>query len=278
MTPVHHTRKIAPGLRMLALGTTLAAATMVLQGCATRSDGSTVTMFDDVSVMRMDTQGLDPASARQLERAQRYAQMRVEAGGIGGAVGGGLGGLAAGLATDDWGIALAGAVGGAIIGAQAGYMTGAYIANLNETAENRRDTLEAQLAAAERAVAENALAVADNRLIVAAERQRINDLTLARRTGRVTQQGYRDELTGLKERLTIVDESLRLAENDLTAVTETIQGRASAGQSYNGLPAQRQKLMQDVEELTRLRAELISVALGVPAEDRDAAGLGDLTS
>ncbi len=239
-----------------------------LPGCAQRADGSTVTIFDDIDVLSMNAEGLDPISARQLDRVQRYAQMRVEAAGIGGAAGA-LAGILIGNETAGAEGAVAGGIGGAFAGAQLGYLAGAYFANLNSVAEDRRNDLNVQLAAAKAAVRENQQAVDDARTIVDAEERRIARLNSRRAAGELQQDQYREELEGLNTRLAILDESLRAAENDQKLVEKTIKGRGGEAQSGD-LPRQRGQLASEVRQLEKLRAELIDVALSVPEEDRDA--------
>ena len=216
----------------------------------------------------MDSEGLDPASSRQLDRAQRYAKMRMQGGGVG-ALTGALAGALIGSSVADSQGALVGGIGGAVAGAQLGYLAGAYYANLNAVAEDRRDDLNAQLAAARAAVQENQQAVADSRSIVKAETARIARLNQRRAAGEIQADDYHDELEGLNTRLTILDESLRTAENDRTLIEKTIESRG--GGDAGGLAKQRNKLSAEIEQLRSLRGQLIDVALTVPQADREAA-------
>jgi hypothetical protein len=205
MTSCVQTRRRGTGRIFTALA--MVAAFSLQSGCATRPDGRTVTLIDDAQVLAMSDDGLNATEVRQLERAQRYAEMRVT-GAAGGAV---LGAFAGAFAFSD--NAALGAAGGAAAGAALGYLAGAYVANLNEGAEDRRNDLNAQLAAARKAVDENEAAVRDNRSIVSAETRRIDDLNRKYRAGEITKDQYAEEIDALDKKLVIVDEALRAAES-----------------------------------------------------------------
>jgi hypothetical protein len=106
-------------------------------------------IIKDVGTLSRSSDGLTPPQAKQLERLKRYAKMRVQ-GTAGGAV---VGALTCGLLSGGKNVARNAAACG-IAGGFAGYLVGAYYANINAVAEDKRDTLEAKLAAARAAVEE----------------------------------------------------------------------------------------------------------------------------
>lgn len=218
-------------------------------------------MFDDIRVVAMDIDGLNAAERRQLERVQRYSQMRLE-----GAAIGGLGGAVAGflIVGKNRG---AGAAAGVVVGAAAGYLAGAYVANLNEQAEDRRGDLNTQLAAANDAVSETKSAVRDTREIVSAERSRITRLNRGLRAGSITQAQYREEIGQLGKKMTIVDESLRAAETDAEAIGRTAETRRENGDSGAGkLDAQRMNMEREVARLRTERDKLFTAVGSIPPE------------
>lgn len=231
-------------------------------GCAQRPDGSFVSIIDDADVMTMSDEGLNETERRQLDRLQRYAEMRVT-GAAGGAVIGALAGAL--LFKDNRG---AGAAGGAAAGAAIGYLAGAYVANLNSQAEDRRDDLNVQLAAARDAVAENKQAVRDNRTIVNAEVRRIDELNRGYRAGTVTRDQYAERIDTLDKKITIVDESLRAAENDVEALQKTADNRRAGGDTGGAskLESQKRALERDVARLQQERLRLVEAVASIPPE------------
>lgn len=248
---------IRPAAGLLAGVAMLAAA-----GCAQRADGSFVSIVDDAQVLTMSAEGLNETERRQLERVQRYAEMRVT-----GAAGGALTGALAGalLARDN---PAAGVAIGVTAGAALGYLAGAYVANLNEQAEDRRDDLNTQLGAAKQAVAENKRAVADNRDIVSAQTRAIDDLNRRFRAGTVTKEQYAAQIEGLDTRMTIVDESLRAAENDVAAIERSAAAREKAGDTRGAqqLTAQKTALQSDVNRLQQEKLRLVEAVASIPPE------------
>lgn len=250
----------SPEPRRLAYCAIIAALTL-LSACATTPDGRTVTIFDDANILFMDDDGLTQVEARQLDRSKRYAQMRME-----GAAGGALLGALAGAVIVD-GNRGAGAAGGAAIGAQIGYMAGAYVARLNSEAEDRRDDLNAQLAAAKNAVRETQGVVRDNREIVAAERRKIDRLNKSYRAGQITNEQYSNEISALEKKITIVDESIRIAESDVAAIEYTAASRENAGAGGAGaLRSQKAQLEKQVRQLRQQRAALLQAVATIPPE------------
>jgi len=233
---------------------------LLLAGCATRPDGSTVTIVDDIQVMSMDASGLNEDQARELERVQRYARMRSQ-----GAVGGAILGTVTGMlvASENRG---AGAAVGAGAGGALGYLGGAYVANLNAQAEDRRNTLNAQLDAARQAVAETERAVATSRSTVATERSRVSRLNREYRAGRITQGQYREEIVDLEKKLVILDESLRAGEDDVRAMALSVEAQAEKGANTGGLEAQKRRMEREVAALRRDRDALIEVIGSIPPE------------
>jgi hypothetical protein len=253
--PITPARLASTSLAALAL----LASAVVLPGCATRADGSTVSILDDAQVLAMDDEGLSDAERRQLERVKRYASMRTQ-GAIGGAIIGGIAGAL--LVRKNRGV---GAAGGALAGGALGYLGGAYVARLNETAEDRRDDLEVQLAAAKETVADTQRAVADNREIVRAERKRIERLNQEYRAGKITADQYRDQIGQLETRIKIVDESLRIAENDAAAMQKHIDGQRARNVNPAALEKQRVAIEREVATLRAERDSLIEAAGTIPA-------------
>jgi outer membrane lipoprotein SlyB len=238
----------------------LLLSTVLLPGCATRADGSTVTIVDDAQVLAMSDDGLSDVERRQLERVQRYAEMRIQ-GMVAGTAMGFLAGLTAG--GDNRAIAV---TSGVLVGAHLGYLAGAYVARLNETAEDRRDDLEVQLAAAKETVADTQRAVADNREIVRAERRRIERLNEEHRAGRITATQYRDQLGDLEKRMTIVDESLRVAEGDVKAIEKSVQWQRDRNVNPAALEKQRAALEREVATLRAERDSLLATVGTIPPD------------
>lgn len=242
------------------LSVPLLALPLTVGGCATRSDGSMVTLIDDVRVMSMSDSGLTEDEARELERVQRYARMRSQ-----GSVGGALVGTVTGMfvASDNPGV---GAAVGAVGGAALGYLAGAYVANLNAQAEDRRETLNGQVAAAEQAVAETQRAVATSRKTASNERARVSRLNREYRAGEITQDQYREQISELDKRLIIVDESLRAAEDDVSAIERSVEQQNEQGVNASTLEAQKQRMEREVAALKQERDVLIEVIGSIPPE------------
>ncbi|MGG7567322.1 hypothetical protein ACQ5SO_14320 [Rhodovulum sp. DZ06] len=250
-----------PGRRGVGL---LCAAAIVagLSGCATRPDGSVVTIVDDAQVMSMNAEGLTQVEARQLERAQRYAEMRMTA-----AAGGAVIGLAAGLLLGGDNAAVAG-VGGALAGGAIGYLGGAYVANLNSAEEDKRDDIETQLAAARKANSETESALRDTRAIVTAETRKIAALNRQYKSGQITTTEYKNQIEYLDKKMVIVDETLRTAEADVAALEATMKARSDNGDTRgaNRLARQRDALAADVRRLEREKIKLIEAVASIPDE------------
>ncbi len=242
--------------RALAAALLLASASLSA-GCATRPDGSTVTIVDDVSLMTMSNDGLNEAERRQLDRAKRYAEMRATGAGVGAVTG-----AIVGFLTGD----IEGAVIGGVGGGALGYLGGAYVANLNSVAEDRRDDLNAQLAAANKAVEENRAAVRDNRSIVSAETRRIDRLNNQYRAGQITAAQYADEIETLNKKVRIVEESLRAAEDDVSGVRATASARRERGDANGAsqLEARADTLQSEVRRLEAERIKLVEAVATIP--------------
>lgn len=253
--------KLTSCSRSIFMQIPLFAIVAVLAACATRPDGSVVTIADDVEALFISREGLNDTELRQLDRIQRYAKMRVT-GAAGGAVGGALIGL---FVVDN---AALGAAGGAVAGAAVGYLAGAYVANLNSAAEDRRDDLNVQLAAAKKAVSETQASVKDNRAIVAAETRKIRKLNQAYRAGKITKDQYASEIETLDRKVTIVNESLRAAEDDVKALERTAKRRTDNGDASGAakLTAQKKSLEREVARLQRERLKLIEAVASIPSE------------
>lgn len=241
----------------IACATLLLAA--VTAGCAVDQDGNTVTIIDDVAVLNRSAEGLDPVSARQLQRVQRYARMRAQ-----GAAGGALAGLLTGLLIADNKAAGAGV--GAVAGAQIGYLAGAYIANLNTVAEDRRGDLNAQLQAARASVAETRSAVRDNRKMVNAERNAIRRLNRRYAAGKVTQEQYRSQIAELETKQIILNDTIRIAQNDSTAIAHTIEAQKAAGANTRRLANEQARLQAEIRRLNQQRDRLVTAVASIPPE------------
>lgn len=253
-------RSLASVLADVTVAISFLSILVLASGCAQRADGSFVTIADDTQVLTKNQEGLTPVEQRQLERVRRYASMRVQGAGVGAVLGAVTGALAFG------GNRGAGAAGGAVAGAALGYLAGAYVANLNETAEDRRDDLNVQVDAARRAVDETERAVADNREIVSAERSRIERLNRDYRAGDITQEQYRDQIANLETKILIVNESLRAAENDVAAMDSTIQQQQAQSVDPKPLAEQRARMEEEVRVLREERERLATAVASIPPE------------
>jgi len=249
------------GRRSTTLGFALLAAALVLGACATRPDGTTVTLVDDVRLLSMSVEGRDPTEAQELQRLQRYARMRRD-GAAAGAITGALAGI---LAVSD--NRAAGAAGGAVVGAALGYLAGAYVANRNALAEDRRGDLNAQLTAARDAAREHEQARDRWRGLVAQRRDQINRLNADFRAGRISRDQYRAEVDRLEETMRIMDQAVRAAEDDVRMLEHDItRHQASGGAAPRSLTAERDRLQQQVADLQSQYAQLVAVAGQVPDE------------
>lgn len=219
-----------------------------------------MTAFDDIQVMRMSSAGLTPPAARQLERAQRYAEMRL----TGAAAGAVVGALAGALAiSNNRG---AGAAGGAAIGAAIGYLGGAYIANLNSQAEDRRTDLNVQLNAARAAVQEADEDVADARAMVRTQQAALQNTLRQYRAGQIAQGAAEDQVSKAKEHLVLVDEAIRRVQDNMQGISITMDENQKAGRSSRGLNTQIQQLREREARLLQQRQRLVQAFQGVPPE------------
>ena len=240
---------------------TAIALTMSVSSCAQRADGSTVSIVDDVQVLSMSSEGLSPAAARQLERTQRYAEMRVTA-----AAGGVVLGALAGALLGGSGNRGAGAAIGALAGGALGYLGGAYVANLNSQAEDQRNDLNVQLSAARAAVNEQELAVSDARTMVKTERKRLDRTVKDYRSGRIAKDQAAKNVEIAGRNLEIINEAINAAKDDITGVQKTIEARESAGEPVGALPGQLNKLRSQEAQLVRQRDSLLAAFQEVPAD------------
>ncbi|MEM6623131.1 MAG: hypothetical protein AAF674_12940 [Pseudomonadota bacterium] len=239
---------------------TALALCFTASGCAQRADGSTVTAIDDIQVMRMSSAGLTPAAARQLDRAQRYAEMRL----TGAATGAIVGALAGALAIR--GNRAAGAAGGAALGAALGYLGGAYVANLNSQAEDRRTSLNVQLAAANAAVREAEEAVIDARAIVSDQRAALRNTVSAYRAGTIAKAEAEARVGRAKEHLVLIDEAVRSVQDNISGISATIEDNQQNNRSSRGLNSRVQQLRAEEQQLLRQRQRMVAAFQGVPPE------------
>jgi len=254
------TRSDSPPRPGRAFAAALLVVALASAGCATRPDGSSVTLIDDLRILTLDDEGLGPEAARQLARAQMYARMRRDA-----ALLGGIAGTAAGASLSGQQRLLGGLV-GAVVGMSAGYLAGAYIGRLNEVAENRREELTTRLEIARAAVAEHGRALADVRAIHAQEAETLSRLQNAYRAGRITADAYRGEIAGLERKLRILDEVVRTAEQDLAVMEQHVADGERQAHAVADLARQRDSLKGVVEEMRGRYGELLSAAAGIPPE------------
>lgn len=252
------------------LGRAAAAGVVVLglAGCATGPDGQTTTIADDVSVLYMSTDGLSPVEVRSLERVQRFATMRVQGSTVG-AIGGVITGALAGFfACDD--AALACAVGGAAAGGAAGgalgYLAGAYYAKLNAASEDRRNDLNFQLASARESVSETRAAVRDTKEIVSSERKKIRRLNRDYKAGKVTQEQYKGRIARLGDKVQIINEQLRSAQNDVNTMNGVIESAQKQGRGTGKLAGQRRQMERQVSALRKERDALVTAVATIPDE------------
>jgi phage shock protein A len=141
---------------------------------------------------------------------------------------------------------------------------GAFVANLNETAKDRRGDQDAQIAAATTSVGETERAVADNHEIVPAEIRRIERLNEAHRA-----TAYEAEIALLGKRITFVDESLRTAQNDELAITAAVANPRAQNADAGSLEKRRAAMEREVSALRGEHDNLLAAVATMP-QDVDA--------
>ncbi|MEM7744265.1 MAG: hypothetical protein AAF409_11210 [Pseudomonadota bacterium] len=160
----------------------------------------------------------------------------------------------------------AGAAGGAALGAAIGYLGGAYIANLNSQAEDRRTDLNVQLNAARAAVREADEDVSDARALVRSQRSALQNTVSQYRAGQIAQSEAASRVETAKEHLVLVDEAVRRVQDNIAAINITIDENQQAGRSSSGLQSQIQQLKEREARLLQQRQRLVQAFQGVPAE------------
>lgn len=242
-----------------------------LAACATDESGQTRTLIDDARVLYISAEGLSPVEQKSLARVQRYANLRVQGATVG-AVGGALAGAVAGFfAFDDgdgggvWG-ALGGAAAGGAVGGTIGYLAGAYYAKLNAASEDRRNDLNFQLAAARESVEESRRAVRDTREIVKSERRKIRRLNRDYKSGKISQDQFRGQISRLGDKVELVGEELRAAQNNVNTMDGVIKSAERQGRGTRSLNQQRSQMVRQVRALKKERDELLAAVSTIPDE------------
>jgi len=210
---------------------TVMVATVLSLALAACSGNNNI--IKDVGILSKSSEGLSPAATRQLDRLKRYAKMRAQ-GTVGGAV---IGGLTCGLLSS--GQNRAGKIAAcAVAGGAAGYLVGAYYANINNVAEDKRDTLEAKLDASRAAVKETQAVALDTYQANKEARDRIKRVKTQYAAKTITLAQYKEEAKKTQDSVNNSAATLQLASDELTNIEKAIGSAKTAKQDTRELKKQ----------------------------------------
>ncbi len=217
----------------------------------------------DIRIMTRSSEGLTPAQAQQLERLKRYANMRVQAT-AGGAL---LGGLTCGLLSGKNKVRNAAAC--ALAGGFAGYYIGAYYANINSVAENKRKDLDTRLAASQAAVKETQEAAAVTYRANKETRDRIKRINAQYSARSITLAQYKKEAEATQVQVDNSAATLELAEGDLKNIEQAIKDAKKERQDTKDLKKQRDAMEREVEALRKAHDQMVAAQSTIPADIRN---------
>ena len=249
--------------RWMVNGAMALAVAVAVSGCAKDAN-----IIDDIDTLTTSSSGLSATEARILDRQQRYAELRVRSAAIGGALGAVLAGAGCALAVEDnkFATAAACAAAGGAAGAAGAYLVGAYYARMEEVAEDRRDTLQAQLASARQAVADGNAQVREMRQMVKAERTKLTRLNREYRAGRITQQQFKDQIDRLDVKVDLAQKEVLSAESDVRLMEATIKDNKLRKKSSRGLSTQFKAMKKIAAQKRRERDALLKAVATLPPE------------
>jgi cell division protein FtsB len=245
-------------------------AALLLGGCASTSDGTSVNIFDDIRLMTMSDEGLSPSEAKLLDAATRNATTRIEGAGIG-TVGGCVAGFIGGRVFSDNTAVVAGTTaGGCVAGALAGYAAGSYVSEVNAQAASQQANLQDRINAANADAARYRDAANAAERTVAELRTEIGSLNRRYSSGQISAAQYADQLSGVESSAlalrVLIGESLgniEVMEQDIAALDESGRDTSSLKQRLATLRRENARLVAQYKDLAQV-VDLVPAGVDAP--------------
>lgn len=265
LSSIHRSRTLAISV--------VAAAALVVGGCATNPDGTTATFFSDLGTAfgGSDDPSLTPEqqALRQQQREYSQARLKATAAGAGlGAVIGAVIGAATGSGQDRAKRAAIGAGIGAGVGGTAGYVGGSYLTRDHSRFVASRDSLQADIVAAREDTArmQRNVAVAEGALT--AQRTQLDQLNADLRAGRIQEEEARRMADNAAADVQAVRALAEESERRVVNLNQSIAAYQQADVSTAELQGEVDQQKRHAERLREIERSMLAVIDRTPANVR----------